>query len=337
MKQLQGQFIFSRSTDTAPVTLTFPDGWINGDPVICDVKGAIFKLPIADISPAEGAKRRRISFVGGHKVYVQATDFPAFLEKGKWQKRLELAERGPWYMLALYGVLTAVILWAGTVYLLPRLADSITRYIPDEVVANLSRSTLSTLDNWVLEPSHLSENEQTALQDAFRAFQEEAGISPEIPLLFRRSELLGANAFALPDGPVVILDELVALAPSEEGVMGVLAHEAAHIYHQHNRRNLARSGLFSLLNLAFGFSQFGDNSALLAENLVFSGYSREFEVEADKTARQWLLAQNYDLTAFDEMLEALYHQHCEEPCPDKPTGLFDTHPSLADRLAIEPH
>ena len=46
----------------------------------------------------------------------------------------------------------------------------------------------------------------------------------------------------------------------------------------------------------------------------------------------------YDLAAFDEMLIALYQQHCDEKScdeSDKSSGWFDTHPSLSERLSLQ--
>ena len=71
-----------------------------------------------------------------------------------------------------------------------------------------------------------------------------------------------------------------------------------------------------------------------------AGYSREFEAQADSLARAYMRDANIDASAFDEMLHTLYHAHCGEECADdveqKASGWFDSHPSLSERLSLQP-
>lgn len=55
---------------------------------------------------------------------------------------------------------------------------------------------------------------------------------------------IGANAFALPDGTLVVTDELVELAgDNDDEVLAVLAHELGHIHERHGLRLLRTQGL----------------------------------------------------------------------------------------------
>ena len=139
---------------------------------------------------------------------------------------------------------------------------------------------------------------------------------------------------------MILLDELEDIAPSDDGIAGVLAHELAHIALGHNRKQLARDGIFSLLSYMIGDVEALSQSTSLLKTAVFSSYSREFEAQADSLARTYMRHANIDASAFDEMLHALYHSHCGEECPDdvaqKASGWFDSHPSLSERLSLQP-
>ena len=69
-------------------------------------------------------------------------------------------------------------------------------------------------------------------------------------LELRRSEVVGANAFALPDGTIVVTDALVHLAENDEELLAVLAHEIGHVVHHHALRSVMQNSAVALL-LAF--------------------------------------------------------------------------------------
>ena len=48
-------------------------------------------------------------------------------------------------------------------------------------------------------------------------------------LEFRHGGYIDANAFALPSGIIVMTDELVELAKSDDELISVLAHEIGHV------------------------------------------------------------------------------------------------------------
>ena len=59
------------------------------------------------------------------------------------------------------------------------------------------------------QPSKIAEEHQRPLSAEFHALRlPEGGIADSV-LLFRRSPQLGANAFTLPDGTIIVLDDLI--------------------------------------------------------------------------------------------------------------------------------
>jgi Zn-dependent protease with chaperone function len=106
----------------------------------------------------------------------------------------------------------------------------------------------------------------------------------------RGGKVLGANALALPDGSIVITDEMVALLEGhDDTLVGVFGHEYGHVHLRHGMRALAR---FTLVSTATGVA-LGDFSTLLAgvpALLAQLGYSRDAEREADEMAARVLAA-----------------------------------------------
>jgi Zn-dependent protease with chaperone function len=99
-------------------------------------------------------------------------------------------------------------------------------------------------------------------------------------LLFRASSQLGANAFTLPDGTIVLLDDLTTSIGDDSHILAVLAHELGHAHEHHGLQLLLRGSAVG----AFLTFYLGDISQLLAAApvaLIHARYSQEFEQEAD--------------------------------------------------------
>lgn len=102
--------------------------------------------------------------------------------------------------------------------------------------------------------------------------------------MFRNAEEVGPNAFALPSGTIVMLDQLVELADDDKEVLGVLAHELGHVERRHSARMMLQT---SISGLALTW-WLGDVSTLLAAApgvMLGAKYSRDMETEADEYAK----------------------------------------------------
>lgn len=330
--------VYARTTQRVAVTLHFPENWSKDKALTLETGEARSLVLITEISEPEGRVARKITLDNGNKIFISADDMPAFLNQKIWAQHLDKAERSSFGLLISVSVCVTLLFGIAAYMLFPKIADKAADYIPESLIAQISEATLFQLDNLLLDESQLPDTKQQELNEMFAKLREEADLPKTISLLYRSSSLLGANALALPGGPVVLLDDLVTLAPSNDGIAGVLAHELAHIALRHNRKSIARDGLYSLIAIMMtGGPDIAAGSEIM-KSLVFSGYSREFEEEADLLARQWMKQAGFDLAAFDEMLIALYQQDCDESrCDesDESSGWFDTHPSLSERLSLQ--
>lgn len=306
-----------KSSRAHEVTLTIADGQLllRGD--------AECALPLSDIRFGErlGSAPRRIELPDG--AYCAVADHAAaeFLlgAAGQRSRLVDRAQRS-WGMALLATVLVAASLFAGWKWGLPAVASLSSRLIPEQAVAALSDQTLDQLEHGMLKPSKLSAARQQRLRAGFARF----GGQPD-QLLFRDSKM--ANAFALPDGRVVLLDPLVALADNDAQILAVLAHERGHVEARHGLRLIIQSSVMAGVLSAL----VGDVSTLLATAptvLLHASYSREFEREADQYAARRLRANGESPQRLAEMLEKLQADAGEQGGD----AFLSSHPAPRERM-----
>jgi predicted Zn-dependent protease len=155
------------------------------------------------------------------------------------------------------------------------------------------------------------------------------------------------NAFALPGGYIVMHSELILRADTASELLGVLAHEMAHVTEQHGVRNLIASAGAALTLQAL----LGDPSGLLsaaataAPFLLTQKYSRGFEHEADSEGFELLRSAGVDATgmlsffetlkAEEEKSAAKVREELGEAAGALLTGtpeFLSTHPATAGRI-----
>lgn len=184
----------------------------------------------------------------------------------------------------------AVLLFAFYRWGTPWAATQLTRQVPLAWETNISGRAMQDLDKEWLKPSKVAPERQAALRERFDRLAKDLpldlrrypGYQPKLELHFRRG--MGANAFALPGGTVVMTDALVELADKhqlgDEALVGVLAHEMGHVMHRHGTRLVVEQGV---LNVGLGLA-LGDVSWLLSTGsslLTGLSYRRNHESEAD--------------------------------------------------------
>jgi Zn-dependent protease with chaperone function len=290
-------------------------------------------VPLAEtkIAPRLGDTVRSLILPGGAKLETRdnravdrAQEMLGTGTVGRLIHRLESLWRFAIVALALL----AVLLWIGFVWGIPTLARHAARLIPDEVAYDLGQGTLGLLDATILDSSELDEPTRGRL--VFK-FAQMAARYPDLPLelLFRRG--VGPNAFALPDGTVVVMDELVELAESDAEVLAVLAHEIGHVHHRHGLRTALESSVVALLVATW----LGDASALAAISVaptiyVEAAYSRGHETEADNFALTYLTENDIPTGHFADILERMLREVGEAGTA---TQYISSHPPTKERIA----
>ena len=194
-----------------------------------------------------------------------------------------------WRWVLASAAATIALLAALYVWGVPAAARAALAFVPPQVERRIGEAALAELDEELLQPSALDAPTQERIRSAFERVlaAQPAGSLPAHRIEFRRSRI-GPNAFALPDGSIVMTDELVALAgPQTDMLSGVLAHELGHVRQRHGMRMLLQASAVGVLASVV----VGDFNTLLAAAPVVlgqAGYSRDAEREADDDAARLL-------------------------------------------------
>jgi Zn-dependent protease with chaperone function len=240
-----------------------------------------------------------------------------------------------WRAAILALLLCAVIAIAGYRWGLPYAAQFVAWRMPAAVGHRLGRSMLEGLDHSWLEPTKLDAARQKVLSEGFARLHPPDSDQSAPTIEFRSSPKIGANAFALPDGSVVLLDQLVALAKSDDEIYAVLAHELGHVHYRHGLRMLLQGSAVGLAMTAW----FGDVSTLLAVATTAplqARYSREFESQADDYAARMLLANGIAPSHLADLLQRMQEQRREKNKGRQEGGAVESylssHPATAERI-----
>lgn len=219
------------------------------------------------------------------------------------QHRLET--RPAWAALALLLVVAA--LWVLIDRGVPAVAERVALRIPPQTETDLGRHALASLDQYWMKPSTLSEQRRETLTQEFDVMAVSAPDLPPHRLVFRSSPRIGPNAFALPGGTIVVTDQLVNLAQSDQEVMAVLAHELGHLAHRHVMRRLLQGSATALI-IAGVTGDVTSTTSLAASApilLLQAKFSRDFEREADQYGIELLRKDHISPRNFALILERL--------------------------------
>lgn len=191
----------------------------------------------------------------------------------------------------LFGALAVFIALITSLYffVLPMLSNKIANQIPPSVFEQMSSNAITQLvDSETLLPSKLSKKRREQLLTQFNQLKKPEGDVP-FKLHFYSAPQIGPNAFALPSGDVVLLDELVNVAKNDSQIMGVLSHELGHVALRHTARSMVQTGIVSFAMAAW-LGDYGSTLANLSAATVFNQkYSRDFERESDDYAIKIML------------------------------------------------
>jgi predicted Zn-dependent protease len=327
MTPVEATYHDGESSTSRPVRIRVADGLvhIDGD----DVSTA-FPLRDVRLESRLGELPRRLDLPNGASCQVPA-DFE-LPTSGATPERLERwvnEAESRWMPAVVAAVVVLVGGWATVVYGVPAAADVVARRISPSVELTMGEQTLATLDRLALEPTKLSAERQQQLARRFDALVTTA--APEAPyrLQFRASPAVGPNAFALPGGTVVLIDELVAIAQHDDELVAVLAHEVGHLEERHTMRQvLQTSAAGVLLAVVIGDVVSATSiAAALPAAVLNASYSRAFEREADRFGFAALDRLGIDRAHFRRLLTRIEEKEGGARLP----GWMSTHPRPAER------
>ncbi|MEI8267979.1 MAG: M48 family metallopeptidase [Betaproteobacteria bacterium] len=208
-------------------------------------------------------------------------------------------------------------------------ARAVLPLVPLKVDEAVGQRAWETVDrSWFAASSR--EGTDVNLRLRFDAMAQACGQGRSLRLVFRSSKSgPGFNAFALPDGTVVLLDGMAQALTEDEG-LAVLAHEIGHVVHRHGMSGLVQSlGLLSVAGAVLG--DFSTVAASALGTVQGLRYSREAEREADLFARRCLLRVGVDPRVMATLWSKLAAEAARQGADAIPAWL-STHPGFDERL-----
>lgn len=141
------------------------------------------------------------------------------------------------------------------------------------------------------------------------------------------------NAFALPGGIMVFNKGLLQKAASWEEVLGVAAHEAAHVTEKHHARGIfSRFGIWTIISMAIGDGSFlTDIITGVGSNLEGLTYSRDYETESDVKGVEYLQLAGVNPSGLRTFFGKLSEEHSDQITSAIPE-FMSTHPSHENRI-----
>lgn len=319
-----------RSSARQPVQVRFTDGPV----LLVEALGSVSRFGLDDVavSPRLGAQPAIVDLPdGGRLEIVEAEGFYAELAelgpRRQWVHALE--SRWSWVLAAL--LISLGLIWLLYAEGIPAGARVAARAIPAGVDRAIGAEGLELLDKRLFAPSELPKQRREELRALFTDVQAQVGAGVSAALVFRKGQQLGANAFALPSGIVVLTDELVTLAEHDSEVAAVLAHEIGHVRERHSLRSLLQNSAVAMAT----FLLTGDIGSVatiatgLPTLLAYAGYSREFEYEADAVAACYLDEAGIPRQRFADLMFRLEQS---DPGNSDSLGLLRTHPATPKRM-----
>ncbi len=176
------------------------------------------------------------------------------------------------------------------------------------------------------DPAIISYINEVGQQVAAKSFRQ------DVKYHFKVLDDENINALACPGGFIYIFGGALAAMENEAQLAFVLGHEIAHVSARHSAKKIQKVlGVTLLARLILK----EDDETLcqivnLATNLLFLGYSRRDEFEADELGVYFVHEANYDPQGGIEFFEILKKIQKREP--SRIEVLFSSHPSSSDRI-----
>jgi Zn-dependent protease with chaperone function len=233
------------------------------------------------------------------------------------------------YWCLLLGIF-ALTLYTTVKWTIPLLTHASMAIIPTDYLDRFSQKISASAIKQIGEPSNLCESVQSTVRSTIEQQFLPDQHSQTLPISLHFRAGLGVNALALPDGSIILTDDLLYFVSSAQELYGIVAHEIGHVRERHSLHMLIQHSLLTF----FWDAITGDlnSTAAFASTLPLvlqsTAYSRQFERAADDYAMALLQQKNIDtryLANFfiriseetapqfkDKLKQAELSKHCEQ-------------------------
>ena len=302
-----GNYFDGHSAAFSQVTLTLtPAGIIDLQPPL-QPPTHLTKLII---SSRIGTSPRSLRFSDG--AVIETNDHAAI---DQWQKAVTGNSRQQWIhrleSRVAYGagalIFIICLIGISLIWGIPWSSNLIAHALPGDITETIGDASVESMDQVIFKPSALSQVQRQRLEQQFQQLLFEQSANKGYQLEFRQGGIIGPNAFAFPNGVIIITDEMVALAEQEAELLAILLHEIGHLQQRHSLRQIiSHSSLAMLTTLLTGDITAAGSLVVAAPNILMkAGYSRDMETEADTYALHQMQRLQLETDHFANIMERL--------------------------------
>ena len=289
-----------------------------GDPIVWQ---------LSDIRHEKYGNYLEIKNVNDTMAFLQVTDtefikeFLFHLNRdgkiGIYEKLLSLGFKK--HLIIALALLASIIL--GYIFLTPVVAEKAVVLIPESFDNNLGSSFMVEY----MTKNSVDEEKSELLNE----FSRQLELNNTRPLKFTVVDSKIVNAFALPDGNIVLYTGLLNKMETYEELAGLIGHEVIHVNQRHSMKMLCKN-LVGYIFISVVLSDINGIMSVIADNahnLNNLSYSREYEREADLEGTALMIQNKIDPYGMLKLFERLQED-------DKFTvpEFFSSHPVTNDRI-----
>ena len=169
----------------------------------------------------------------------------------------------------------------------------------------------------------------SAKTETLNEFAQQMELNNTRPLKFTVVQSSTVNAFALPDGQIILYTGLLNKMQGYEELAGLIGHEVVHVNQRHSLKMLCKN-LAGYIFISALLSDVNGVMAIIAENahsLNTLSYSRDYEREADCDGTALMIQNNIDPYGMLKLFERL-----QEDDSFVVPEFFSSHPVTKDRI-----
>lgn len=223
-------------------------------------------------------------------------------------------------------VLAVVLILLGTLVgsyflLVPIFAEKAVVFIPQSVDNQIGETAYHAMVS--------SEDLDTSKTKALNAFAKQLQLGNQRPIHFNVVNSSEVNAFALPNGEVVVYTGILDQIDHSSQLTALLGHEVSHVNARHSMRLLSRNlAGYMIISLLVG--DIGGFTTILVDNaqqMHQLAFSRKHEEEADHLGLQIMLKNHQDPKGMLQLFSKL-QKHTPNGIPE----MLSTHPLPKSRI-----
>ena len=267
-----------------------------------DLRKKTFKLQQMNFIGALGKKCPVIELNNDARIEFQTIDIPEWvpIPQKEFQQKVWKLERTP--ALILFSVVFVVALGFSTLkWGIPFASKVVAFQLPANTLQNIGQKAEDYIVNDWTGPSKLVQGQQAQIKQEYLSKIAEGRPAK---IIFRDGGRIGANALALPNNTIIVTDQLVEMAHSDQEILGVLAHEQGHLVERHSLQQALSSLGFSILLVAVTGDS-GDLMTSLPVAILGAKYSRQFEQQADLYALKLMDKKHIEVSHFANFLQRM--------------------------------